>query len=77
MFIGKRRESYVAQNGYRVAQEFERTRVRAKVEPRRGFYSIRHTFQTIGEGVNDLVAVQAIMGHAPSGSDMNDRYRNA
>ena len=75
VFIGKRGESYLAVNGYRVAQEFNRTSETANVKPRRGFYSIRHTFQTIGEEANDLVAVQAIMGHAPSGSDMSARYR--
>lgn len=75
IFIGKRGESYIAQNGYRVAQEFNRTLNNAKVKPRRGFYSIRHGFQTIAEGASDLATVQAIMGHAPSGSDMSARYR--
>ncbi len=75
IFIGRRGESYLASNGYRVAGEFARVLDAAKVKPKRGFYSIRHTFQTVGEGGNDLVAVQAIMGHAPSGSDMSARYR--
>ncbi len=75
VFIGPRGESYLAANGYRVAGEFARVLTAAKVKPKRGFYSIRHGFQTIGEGVNDLAAVQAIMGHAPSGADMSARYR--
>jgi integrase len=75
VFIGRRRESYLADNGYRVAQEFARVLDAAKVKPKRGFYAIRHSFQTVGEGCNDLVAVQAIMGHAASGSDMSARYR--
>jgi len=74
IFIGTRGESYVCSNGYRVCQEFVRGLTVAKVT-RRGFYSIRHTFQTIGEGARDLSAVQAIMGHAASGSDMSARYR--
>jgi len=75
VFIGPRGESYMAANGYRVAGEFVRVLTAAKVKPQRGFYGIRHGFQTIGEGAHDLVAVQAIMGHAPSGSDMSARYR--
>ena len=39
------------------------------------FYSLRHTFQTVGEGAKDLAAVQSIMGHAASGSDMSATYR--
>jgi integrase len=74
IFIGTRGESYVCSNGYRVCQEFVRGLTAAKVT-RRGFYSIRHTFQTIGEGARDLSAVQSIMGHAASGSDMSARYR--
>ena len=35
----------------------------------------RHTFQTMAEGARDLAAVQSIMGHAPSGSDMSAKYR--
>jgi len=51
-------------------QIFESTGV-----PRRGFYALRHTFQTIAEGVRDLAAVQSIMGHAASGNDMSAVYR--
>jgi len=76
VFIGPRGESYVSANGYRVAGEFTRALTAAKVN-RKGlsFYALRHTFQTIGEGACDLAAVQAIMGHAASGSDMSARYR--
>ena len=75
IFIGPRGESYLAANGYRVAGEFARALDAAKIKPKRGFYSIRHSFQTIGEGANDLVAVQGLLGHAASGSDMSAIYR--
>jgi integrase len=74
MFIGCRGESYLAENGYRVAGEFARVLTATKINPR-GFYGLRHTFQTVAEGVRDLSAVQAIMGHAASGGDMSARYR--
>jgi integrase len=41
----------------------------------RTFYDLRRTFQTIAEGCHDLVAVQAIMGHAPRTNDMSAVYR--
>jgi integrase len=75
VFIGARGESYVAANGYRVAQEFTRAVTTAKVTPKRGFYCLRHTFQTIGEGARDLAAVRSVMGHAPLSGDMSATYR--
>ena len=75
IFIGPRGESYLAANGYRVAGEFARVLATANVKPKRGFYAIRHTFLTVGEGVNDLVAVRCIMGHAASSGDMASAYR--
>jgi integrase len=74
VFVGPRGESYLASNGYRVAGEFIRLLTNAKIK-QRGFYAIRHTFQTIGEGAHDLAAVQAIMGHAPASGDMSAAYR--
>lgn len=40
----------------------------------RGFYVLRHTFQTIGDETGDFVAVRKIMGHVMDG-DMADIYR--
>ena len=40
-----------------------------------GFYCLRRTFETIGGGARDQVAVDAIMGHAPASSDMASVYR--
>jgi integrase len=62
--------------GYKVGQMFKRIVARAKkARPGLTFYALRHTFQTVAEGARDLVAVQAIMGHAPSSSDMSAVYR--
>jgi integrase len=75
LFIGRRGESYEgSRKGYRVTQEFKRTCDKAEVEGRT-FYDLRRTFQTIAEDSRDLVAVQAIMGHAPAAGDMSSVYR--
>jgi integrase len=39
------------------------------------FYSLRRTFQTIGEESRDFMAVGAIMGHVPHINDMSAVYR--
>lgn len=76
LFIGARGESYVGKHkGYRVTAEFARLLKEAKI-PDRSFYDLRRTFQTIAEEKSvDLVAVKAIMGHAPSSGDMSEVYR--
>lgn len=77
LFIGARGESYTGEHkGYRVAQEFARLLTAVGIEERT-FYDLRRTFQTIGEGAHDLVAVQSIMGHAPASGDMSSIYRQA
>jgi integrase len=75
LFIGARGESYTGEHkGYRVAQEFAHLLTDVGIEGRT-FYDLRRTFQTIGEGAHDLVAVQSIMGHAPASGDMSSIYR--
>jgi len=76
LFIGRRGLNYIGKTSksYRVTQEFERVAQWAGVTGRT-FYDCRRTFQTIGEGANDLAAVQAIMGHAAGNSDMSAVYR--
>jgi len=39
------------------------------------FYSLRRTFETIGEDANDQAAVSFIMGHVPRNDDMAAVYR--
>jgi integrase len=41
----------------------------------RGFYSLRHTFETIAGGSRDQVAVDHVMGRAPAQNDMSAVYR--
>lgn len=76
LFIGARGDSYVGNHkGFRVTAEFSRLLKAAGVEGR-SFYDLRRTFQTIAEEKSrDLVAVKAIMGHAPSAGDMSAIYR--
>ena len=75
LFIGRRGQGYTGKHrGYRVHQEAKRILEKAGVEGRT-FYDLRRTFQTVGEGAHDLVAVQSIMGHAPASGDMSAIYR--
>ena len=75
LFIGPRGKSYTGnRKGYRVTAEFTRALRKAGIDGRT-FYDLRRTFQTIGESAHDLVAVQSIMGHAPSSGDMSAVYR--
>lgn len=75
LFIGARGKGYAGKHrGYRVHQEVKRILDKAGIEGRT-FYDLRRTFQTIGEGAHDLVAVRSIMGHAPASGDMSAVYR--
>jgi integrase len=59
-----------------VAQQFRKLLIVLKLNGnRRAFYALRHTFETIGGGSRDQIAVDHIMGHAPASDDMSATYR--
>ncbi len=75
LFIGPRGESFVGNHkGYRVGNLLKDRFKEAGVVDRT-FYDLRRTFQTIGDGSYDTVAVSSIMGHAPASGDMASIYR--
>lgn len=56
-----------------VAQEFPKLMLKAGLNGNRGFYALRHTFQTVAEECGDFPAVGSIMGHHDG--SMAGRYR--
>lgn len=59
-----------------ISNAFKKVLVALKIERRRrGFYALRHTFETIAGDSRDQVAVDFIMGHSPDSGDMSAVYR--
>ncbi len=59
-----------------VAKEFAKLQREAGTYRKgRGFYSIRHVFQTVGDDAGDPLAVRFIMGYTPAAADMSAIYR--
>ncbi|MCI0376097.1 MAG: site-specific integrase [Gemmataceae bacterium] len=56
-----------------VSKETRKLLDQLKINGHRNFYTLRHTFQTIGDGAKDPVAVKFIMGHVDS--SMSGEYR--
>jgi integrase len=58
-----------------VSKEFSKLLAECDLKrPGRGFYALRHGFQTIGDESGDFVGVRKIMGHT-FGNDISDVYR--
>jgi hypothetical protein len=75
LFVRGKGGSYAGQRaGIAVSQAFADTAKAANVTGRT-FYDLRRTFQTIGEGAKDPVAVSAVMGHVAGSNDMSSVYR--
>lgn len=76
-FIGARGKSFITprKNGYRVTGVFDHAKKLSKINPARTFYDLRRTFETVAGEIADQVAVDAIMGHTASESNMAARYR--
>jgi integrase len=56
-----------------IGPEFNKLCRKCGVRPR-GFYGLRHTFQSVGDESGDFLAVRVVMGHA-GGNDVADHYR--
>jgi integrase len=64
VFISLAGTSFYAETGNSpVGQVFSRLLKRLNINGQRGFYSLRHTFATIGGEARDQQAVSAILGH--------------
>jgi len=76
VFLTKHGKRWSAGRRVPITHEFTKLLNQLDIKrPGLNFYALRHTFQTIGEQRQDLVAVQSIMGHAPASNDMSSVYR--
>lgn len=60
--------------GSALTAEFSKLLRKVKLGKGRGFYSLRRTFQNVGDESKDFLAVRSVMGHASDG-DIADFYR--
>jgi integrase len=73
LFITYKRGSWKDNTGRALPHEFKKLADGVGINSGRGFYCLRHTFQTIGDECGDFLAVRKIMGHATN--DIADVYR--
>jgi integrase len=75
LFITYKRGSWLDNGDNRaLSHEFRKLLDRLDIHGHRGFYALRHSFQTIGDESGDFIAVRKIMGHIRRG-DIADVYR--
>jgi integrase len=81
VFLTRQRRPYVSisptsQPVDSVGMEFRRLAAAVGVHRRGiGFYSLRHTFQTVADETRDFPAIDLVMGHVPDADQMSARYR--
>lgn len=77
VFITKRKQRWSKDTRDNpVSKEMAKLLIALKLRrPGISFYALRHTFETIGGETRDQIAVNYIMGHAPSDDDMASVYR--
>jgi integrase len=73
VFVTYKRDSWKDDTGRGLPHEFRKLANSFADNGHRGFYCLRHTFQTIGDECGDFLAVRKIMGHASN--DIADVYR--
>jgi integrase len=73
LFITSRRGSWGDDTSRALSHEMRKLLDSIGVNGNRGFYALRHTFQTIADECGDFIAVRKIMGHATN--DIGDVYR--
>ncbi len=77
VFINRKHDSYFKPSGANPITRATTTLLTELGIHRSGisFYTLRHCFQTVGDGALDIVATRAIMGHADAPGDMSAVYR--
>jgi integrase len=75
VFITYKRGSWSDDGDNRaLSHEMRKLLDRLGIDGHRGFYSLRHTFQTVGDECGDFIAVRMLMGHT-FGGDISAIYR--
>lgn len=76
VFVTRCGVAWLADSHGALSAEFGKLAKRVEIHRKGvGFYSLRHSFNTIGEDATDAGALSYIMGHAPSETNMRDNYR--